>query len=308
MYKFKWNPVSNKDKKMMFWQWYLANAVMHLVNIENMHDKQLETSFKLNTLIFGRSVFFRANDNNVYCLEFADGGKVPIYYGAIESVIVTNPILGEYRLTPNVDCIPVYCTELDSFRMASGYSMLIDDTADSLSDNDLTVRCMQILKRLPTIMTGKTRTDKTAIDAVIQSVIDGDPMIVAQTPLQGSVQRFDASGQTTAPLSEFTEYQQYKLGCFYGMLGVNSVWNLKREHVAASENRTSEETARYNIMTTIDYINEQLEQVNSMFGTEYHAVLNLERAAEFDRKIAELSEPEPEPEQEVKTDDRDDNV
>lgn len=308
MYRFKWSPVSNKDKKMMFWQWYLANAVMHLVNVENMNDKQLETSFKLNTLIFGRSVFFRANDGNVYCLEFTDGGKVPVYYGSIVSLIVTNPVLGEYQLTPGIDCVPVYCTELDSFQLAMGYSRLIDDTADALSDNDLTVRCMQILKRLPTIMTGKTRTDKTAIDAVIKSVIDGDPMIVAQTPMQGSVQRFDASGQTTSPLSEFTEFQQYKLGCFYGMLGVNSVWNLKREHVAASENRTSEETARYNIMTVIDYINEQLEHVNAMFGTEYHAVLNLERAAEFDRKLSELSEPEPETETEVTTDGSNDNV
>ena len=131
-----------------------------------------------------------------------------------------------------------------------------------------------------------------AIQAILDSVEQGEMNIKAQSSLAGMLERLDAGQSILAPLSEFTEYQQYKLGQFYNMLGVNSVWNLKREKVAAAENDTSAETARYNIADIVDYVNEQLDVVNERFDTRYRARLNILKAAEIAAEVAEKSTPE----------------
>lgn len=299
-YPGKIKPGTNKWTRFRFWRWYLTTAVLNLVDVENMpHD--METSFKLSVLLGGRAVFFR-RENNVWCLPFSDGGEVPVYYGEIVRVLCTNPVLGEFNGTPGTDCECVYLTPLDRVQMGCGYSWLIDDTADTLSDNDISVKCAQFLKRLPTVFVGHTDQERAAMDGVIENVEDGNIKIVAQSALNKSIERLDAAQSTVSPLSEFTEYQQYKLGQFYGMLGVNTVWNTKRERVAASENETSGETARYNIADVLENLNLQLDRVNAMFGTDYHCKLSLIKSAEIDAEI-DAKKPETNDETEVSEND-----
>lgn len=274
---------SNKFRRYRFWRWYLTNAVLNLFDVKNM-DPDMETSFKLSVLIGGRVVFF-TRDSTVYCLPFANGGDVPVYAGEIISVLVANPVLGEFRGTPGVDCECVYLTALDRVQLSEGFTYLIEETADALSDNDLSVRCAQHLKRLPTVFVGHTTQERLGMESVLKSVLDGNTEIIAQTPLSRSIERLDAGQGTVPPLSEFTEYQQYKLGQFYNMLGINAVWNTKRERVAAAENDVSGETARYNVADIVDSMNEQLSAVNRMFGTNFSVELNLIKSAEIELEI-----------------------
>lgn len=277
-------PGTRKYTRFRFWRWYLTTAVLNLFDITGM-QKDMETEFKIDMLLQGRSCIFRARDGNVYALPFANGGDVPVYSGCIISALVVNPVLGEYRLTPDTDCICLYLTPLDAVQAGAGLSALIDDTADALSDNDLSIRCVQRLKRLPTVFVGHTDPERIAMQNVINRIDDGDMNIVSQSPLSKSVERLDAGASNVAPLSEFTEYQQYRLGQFYTMLGVNSPWNTKRERVQAAENDANGETARYNIADIIASMNEQLDAANAMFGTDYHAELTLIKSAEIDAEI-----------------------
>lgn len=251
----------------------------------------METSFRLSVLLGGRVVFFRKKDS-VYALPFANGGEVPVYYGEIIRVLVTNPVIGEFTGTPGIDCECVYLTPLDRVQMGEGYNWLINETADALSDNDLSIRCVQRLKRLPTVFVGHTDPERIAMQAVLRNIDDGDTDIIAQSPLNKSVERLDAAASGVSLLSEFTEYQQYKLGQFYTMLGVNSPWNTKRERVQAAENDANGETARYNIADVIDSMNDQLQRVNEMFGTEYRAHLTLIESAKIDAEIEQETEPD----------------
>lgn len=283
MYPDRIKPGTNKYRKYKFWHWYLTTAVLNLFDVENM-EQDMETSFKLSLLMGGRVVFFQKN-GKTWALPFANGGDVPVYAGEIIRVLVANPVLGEFTGTPGTDCQTVYLTPLDRVQMSSGYSALIDETADALSDNDLSIKTAQFNKRLPTVFVGHTTPERIGMESVLESVRDGETNIIAQTALDKSIQRLDAGQSTVAPLSEFTEYQQYKLGQFYNMLGVNTVWNTKRERVAAAENDVSGETARYNVADVVDNLNLQLDAVNQMFGTDYRVALNLIKSAEIEKQI-----------------------
>lgn len=251
----------------------------------------METSFKLSVLLGGRAVFFR-KQGKVWCLPFADGGEVPVYYGEIIKVLVANPVLGEFTGTAGTDCECVYLTPLDRVQLGAGFSMLIDETAEALADNDLSVRCVQFNKRIPTVFVGHTDPERIGMECISAKIDDGEPKLIVQSPLSRSIERLDSGSNNVAPLSEFTEYQQYKLGTFYTMLGVNSPWNTKRERVQAAENDANGETARYNIADIVTNLNLQLDAVNRMFDTDYHVKLTLVESAKIDAEIAEETAPE----------------
>ncbi len=281
MFETKPDMKSPRAARQWYWQQFLTLAVFNLVDVTGM-DADMETSYKLNTLVCGRCLFFTDRDGILRCLNFADGGDVPVYTGQIIRYLVTNPVIGEYRKTvDDTDCYAVYLTMLDRCQLAQGFSSIIDMFASDLAENDLTIDMAQFLKRLPIVFTGKSDTDFNAILSMLQSIANGEKTIAAQTRLQDMISRLDGGQSAVAPLSEFTEYQQYKIGLFYSMLGVNSVWNLKREHVAASENVTSGETARYNIADIVDGLEQQMQDVNARFGTDFHVKLNVIRAAEI---------------------------
>ena len=282
-----------------FWNWFLTNAVFNLVDIENM-AADMETNFKMCVLVFGRVLFFRDSDEKLRALWFKNAGEVPIYPGQIVRYMVTNPVIGEYTYSANqigTDCVPMYLTMLDRCQCATGFWDLITTIAEDLAQNDISVNIAQYIKRLPVLFRAKTDTDKEAMVAILQGISDGIPEMVVQSPVSAMIDRMEGNQNTVAPLSEFTEYQQYKLGQFYSMLGVQSVFNMKRERVAAAENGVSEETARYNIADIIDNLNTQFDEVNSCFGTDFHARLNVERAREIANENTE-SKQEPDTENE----------
>lgn len=280
---------SPMTRRRWFWQWFLTNAVFNLVDIDNM-DADMETNVKYCVLVLGRVLFFRDRNGDLRALYFKTGGEVPVYPGQIVRYLVTNPVIGEYRFSvADTDVYAVYLTMLDRCQLACGFSDLIDTFAVDLAENDVSISMAQFWKRLPTVFTALSDNDLDAVQSIIKSVTNGETNVVAQSRIQDAIGRLDGGQSIVAPLSEFTEYQQYKIGQFYALLGVNTVWNMKRENVAAAENATNGETARYNIADIIDNLNDQLQVVNSIFGTNYTARLNVERA----REIAENVEGEP---------------
>lgn len=283
-------PGTRKYARFRFWRWYLTTAVLNLFDVENM-EPDMETSFKLSVLLGGRAAFFRKKEK-VWCLPFADGGEVPVYYGEIIKVLVANPVLGEFTGTVGTDCECVYLTPMDRVQLGAGFSWLIDETAEALADNDLSVRCVQFNKRIPTVFVGHTDPERIGMECISAKIDDGEPKLIVQSPLARSIERLDSGSNNVAPLSEFTEYQQYKLGTFYTMLGVNSPWNTKRERVQAAENDANAETARYNIADIVTNLNLQLDAVNSMFDTDYHVKLTLVESAKIDAEIAKEKAPE----------------
>lgn len=282
-------PGTRKYARFRFWRWYLTTAVLNLFDVENM-DPDMETSFKLSVLLGGRTAFFR-KQGKVWCLPFSDGGEVPVYYGEIIKILIANPVLGEFTGTVGTDCECVYLTPLDRVQLGAGFSWLIDETSEALAVNDLTVRCVQFNKRITTVFVGHTDPERIGMECISEKIEDGEPKVIVQSPLSRSIERLDSGSNNTAPLSEFTEYQQYKLGTFYTMLGVNSPWNTKRERVQAAENDANGETARYNIADIVTNLNLQMDAVNSMFDTDYHVKLTLVESAKIDAEIAEETAP-----------------
>lgn len=265
-----------------FWYNYLTDQVLNIIDVDGM-DPQEAMGFKLSVLMLGRTAFFRAPDSDkVMNSWYTSGGKIgfyPTYYNAlITNPTMTNiPVMDLYK-----EAWPVYCMETDAILYNDGhggYSDLVAITARQLSENAVSTEQLQYIKRLPTLFSARTDTEYRGILELLNRIKKGVTHVVVKTPLQNSVQRFEAA-QGTSPLSEMTEYQQYTLGQFYAAIGIDAPWNIKRAQVSAAETNQNTDLSKYNILPVRDRIQRQLDAVNKNFGTNYHIKTTVDKVDE----------------------------
>lgn len=277
-----------------FWHNYLTDQVLNIIDVDGM-DPQEAMGFKLSVLMLGRTAFFRAPDSGkVMNSWYASGGKIgfyPTYYNAlITNPTMTNiPVMDLYK-----EAWPVYCMETDSILYNDGhggYSDLVAITARQLSENALSTEQLQYIKRLPTLFSARTDSEYRGILELLNRIKKGVTHVVVKTPLQNSVQRFEAA-QGVAKLSEMTEYQQYVLGQFYAAIGIDAPWNIKRAQVSAAETNQNTDLSKYNILPVRDRIQRQLDAVNENFGTNYHIKTTVDKVdAEQREEVTQDAEP-----------------
>lgn len=269
-----------------FWYNYLTDQVLNIIDVDGM-DPQEAMGFKLSVLMLGRTAFFRAPDSDkIWNSWYTSGGKIgfyPTYYNALitNPTMVNIPIMDLYK-----EAWPVYCMETDAILYNDGhggYSDLVAITARQLSENAVSTEQLQYIKRLPTLFSARTDTEYRGITELLNRIKKGVTHVVVKTPLQNSVQRFEAA-QGVAKLSEMTEYQQYVLGQFYAAIGIDAPWNIKRAQVSAAETNQNTDLSKYNILPVRDRIQKQLDAVNKNFGTNYHIRTTVDKVDEEQRE------------------------
>ena len=270
-------------KQFSFWKRYLIDMVYNSIYCDNMSKKQ-EHMFKRSLLLYGKVAFFKLkntsisspldNTDDVYCYHFTTSGYIG-FYPEYYKILVTNPVLNEeLTLTVDEDCKLVFLEDFDRDidyvdNCHGGFSYLIDETARLLTDNTISINQCQFTKRIPTIFTASTDNELLGVMGILEKIRQGTHAIVTRTKLDGFVKRLDASGTAIPTLQEFTEYQQYVLGQFCTAIGISSVWNMKRERVSAVETETSTNISQYNLESMLQRVDEQLQDVNQMFNTNY---------------------------------------
>lgn len=270
-------------KQFSFWKRYLIDMVYNSIYCDNMSKKQ-EHMFKRSLLLYGKVAFFKLkntstsspldNNDDVYCYHFTTAGYIG-FYPEYYRILITNPVLNEeLTLTVDKDCKLVFLEDFDRDidyvdTCHGGFSYLIDETARLLTDNTISINQCQFTKRIPTIFTASTDNELLGVMGILEKIRQGTHAIVARTKLDGFIKRLDASGTAIPTLQEFTEYQQYILGQFCTAIGISSVWNMKRERVSAVETETSTNISQYNLESMLQRVDEQLQEVNQMFNTNY---------------------------------------
>lgn len=258
-----------------FWENFLINRVLDMYSIEGMDEEQ-EFETLSNLLLGGRVAFFEYR-GEVVSQYFNAGGQIGLYRTFYDGLVANPKIENPPHLTFGENAVAVYLNRTDRYRdrPSHGLSSLIYLTASQLSDNSISIENLQFIKRLPTVFTARTDTEKSAVEVMLNKIALGLKSIVARVPLNDSVKRLDG-GQGVALLQEFTEYQQYILGNFYQAIGISCPWNTKRERVTSTESEQNIEVLKYNVHRQFKDLQKQFDAVNAMFGTNYKIIRNID--------------------------------
>ena len=291
-------PFGSNDYKMSFDNLYneyfkqLTYIAMRLIVFDGIPDTIDETFLKYCILLMGNAVFFKLDqdvmDNRqseIYPLKSGDlvalngnqSDTQTIYY-MHRRILVTNPVFTKtYNLIPGKDCEVVYCTEPDKYRIFGhgGLFGLIARTATILADNDISINVAQKNTRLVNVISADDTNTKRSAEMAVNAMYDGDPYIIVQSNLVGELKNVPLM-QTgnNQHIVQLIEMRQYIYSHFYESLGLQTHDNMKKERLITDEINDNEELSALNIDDIIVSIQDGLDRVNAMFGTNIMVHLN----------------------------------
>ena len=285
---------------------FILKDVFRIFLFDGLPETINERFFKYTLFLYGKVTFFRDGDT-VLALNGAPSGQQDIYY-VPEGMIVSNPrLLKSYNLKRGVDCEVVYCSDIDMYDQfeLGGLYTLVAKTATMLADGDLSISVAQKNKRLINVLAAEDQNTKNSIDVVIRKQYAGEPYAVVMKSLIDNVQSVPIVEKgTNQDLMQLIEAQQYILSHFYESLGLQTHDQMKKERLITAEVNDNDSIAKLNIDDILASIQEGLDRVNAMFGTNISVKLNPVLIVQSDpekQQSDETSEEEPEEQQSDET-------
>lgn len=262
---------------------FVLRLLYRVILFENVPETVSETFMKLILYTQGKVCFLRGdligeNDTQLLSLNCTRADTPDVYY-IPRKVLVVNPRLKKsYNITPGEKCEVVYLSEADKYNLSEingGLYSLIERTAVMLADNDISINTAQKNTRLVNLVGADTQNTVDSIRAAICSMYEGDPTIVVKSSLIDKLQGVPIiQNQTNHNLIELIEVQQYILSHFYEQIGICTHDQMKRERLITAEINDNLDLAFLNVDDILISLQEGLQRVNDMFGTNITARLN----------------------------------
>ena len=261
---------------------FILRLLYRVILFDNVPETINETFMKLILYTQGKICFLRGDligeGEQLLALNCARANIPDVYY-IPTNVIVTNPRLKKsYNLKRGEECELLYLSEADQYNLTDingGLYNLIERTATMLADNDISINISQKNTRLVNLVSGDTQNTVDSIKAVIASMYEGDPTIVVKSSLIDKLQGIPIlQNQSNNNLVELIQTQQYILSHFYEQIGITTHDQMKRERLVTAEINDNLDLALFNIDDILISLQEGLQRVNDMFGTEISARLN----------------------------------
>ena len=261
---------------------FILRLLYRVILFDNVPDTINETFMKLILYTQGKICFLRGDligeGEQLLALNCARANIPDVYY-IPSNVLVVNPRLRKsYNLKRGEECELVYLSEADQYNLTDingGLYALIERTATMLADNDISINISQKNTRLVNLVSGDTQNTVDSIKAVIASMYEGDPTIVVKSSLIDKLQGIPIlQNQSNNNLVELIQTQQYILSHFYEQIGITTHDQMKRERLVTAEINDNLDLALFNIDDILISLQEGLQRVNDMFGTDISARLN----------------------------------
>ena len=280
----------------------LLQLVYNLIIIDGEPESVDDTFLKFCIFVNGKATFFKTDAADDGVLRALNGvpADIPDVYYMPENMIIDNPTFNKtYDLKRGEECEVVYCRAIDRYTGGGGtggLGSLIRITAQLLADNILSLNIAQKNTRLSVALTADDEATKRSAEEAMRAMYAGEPFKVIMGNLVGTLQGVPVNVTTTNRyIVDLIQAQQYILAHFYEQIGLQTHDQMKKERLITDEVNDNADLAIYNIYAIIESINEGLDRVNAMFGTEMHAYLNPLIAKQLE-PAAEPEEPETNPE------------
>lgn len=276
-------------KRLEFWKLYrfyfdfILRLLYRVIIFDGIPETVSETFFKLILFTQGKVCFLKGDvidetGSELVALNCSRADTPNVYY-IPRKVLVTNPRLKkQYNLDVDKQCVVVYLSEADKYNLSEingGLYGLIERTAVMLADNDLSINIAQKNTRLVNIVAADTQNTYDSIKGVFAKMYNGDPDIVVKSSLVDKLSGVPIQqNQSNHNLIELIEVQQYILAHFYENIGIQTHDQMKKERLVTAEINDNIELCFLNIDDMLVSIQEGLQRVNEMFGTNISARLN----------------------------------
>ena len=278
----------------------LLQLVYNLIIIDGEPESVDDTFLKFCIFVNGKATFFKTDAADDGVLRALNGvpADIPDVYYMPENMIIDNPTFNKtYDLKRGEECEVVYCRAIDRYTGGGGtggLGSLIRITAQLLADNILSLNIAQKNTRLSVALTADDEATKRSAEEAMRAMYAGEPFKCIMGNLVGTLQGVPVNVTTSNRyIVDLIQAQQYILAHFFEQIGLQTHDQMKKERLITDEVNDNADLAIYNIYSIIESINEGLDRVNAMFGTDMHAYLNPLIAKQLEQSAAPAEDTKP---------------
>ena len=253
--------------------------------------------FKINLILNGEICITAFNEKLYACIG-ARGGAPNEYY--LPSVFtIANPVLGSKQVKIDEDGIVIYNSPVDKFVWTStGYIFtgglydLIEQTATLLSDNIISINCVQVNARVNVFFTADSEAQAVAGEVILKKMYAGKPYQILRSDLLEKLGINPVNTSATSQnIIELIELHNYIIASFFQNIGIKANNNMKRERLNTDEVNAQDDFLQVSITEMLAAWQAGLDKVNEMYGTKFKVKLNPVLVPEL---LAEAAAAEPE--------------
>lgn len=251
-------------------------------------------------------VTFYEKDNKLYPDYSAQGGYRKWNY-TCDSVIINNPYLQFNKtLKVNEDCILI--------KNDSAYQGLRDlnlKYATLLAECDTSLYLDTIISRAMYILFAQDSETARACKQWIDDLIKGKIGVIECENMIEEIKKGLETKEFTVKsthLKDLIETKQFLKGSRFNEIGLNSLFNMKRESLNESETSANESALKPYVLDMLNCRKEGIEKVNEKWGTKIEVTLNKAWIEEFMNQEVKVDEDIPEEKIEDEGEQADENV
>lgn len=288
--------VKNKDKAVTTFINNTLNKLQEMFIYDGLPDTLPQSELE-RILITNGNAFITEINGNIYALQGTLGGEID-EYNRPKFYTVANVALNLTK-TFNIKNDGVL---MKNDYLMTGIMPIIYKYGALLVEAEISLNSSAILSRIQLLISAPDDKTKASADLFIDKIINGDFSIIAENAFLDGVKMQNAPVGHSKYITQFIELVQYYKASFLHEIGLNSNYNMKREHLNDEEillnvdallpfidnmyhcrlNAINEINEKYNLNIVVDYnsawktTHEERDKITETVTTDTNEIIEKE--------------------------------
>lgn len=230
----------------------------------NLPESLDPTFLELGLQTKGLAVIAKNNEGElVYFRDGGLGGKPNGYYFPTQA-IVANP---GFNVSKTFD-IDVDCVVIKNDVALMGLIAMFNRYAGLLAEADISLRMCLINARVPAFIYADNDNSKADAEQLLKDVEEGKKLgIIGGSSFFEGIKGINYANSSSQSLIQIMEIKQYLKSSWWQELGLNALYNMKRESINSSETSVDDDILNPLIDEMLKERKAGAERINKLFGT-----------------------------------------
>ena len=146
--------------------------------------------------------------------------------------------------------------------------------ASQIVENELSLKVSCINSRMPFLLSADDERTRKSAEEYLQNIADGKLGVVNNSAFLEGIKEHQLGNQTHMVFNQLVEHNQYIRSTWYAQIGLNSMFNMKKEAISDAEKQMSEDELLPLIDDMLNERKRALEIINEKFGTNIEVEFN----------------------------------
>ena len=146
--------------------------------------------------------------------------------------------------------------------------------ASQIVENELSLKVSCINSRMPFLLSADDERTRKSAEEYLQNIADGKLGVVNNSAFLEGIKEHQLGNQTHMVFNQLVEHNQYIRSTWYAQLGLNSMFNMKKEAISDAEKQMSEDELLPLIDNMLEERRRALKIINEKFGTNIEVEFN----------------------------------